>query len=75
MMTTSRPEDVDKPTPRTKYLPYHVVVRIAGAAGADPRTVYKFCQGYDMRNGLARERIEKALAAAGIAIVGQEQAP
>ena len=67
-MTTSRLEDVDKPTPRTKRLPHHMVVRIAGAAGADPRTVCKFCEGYDVRSGLARERIEKALVAAGIVV-------
>ena len=52
---------------RTKRLPQHVVIRIAAAAGADPRTVRKFCEGAEVR-GLVRERIEKALATAGIEI-------
>ena len=53
---------------RTKRLQRHVVIRIAAAAGADPRTLQKFCEGGDVR-GLVKERIEKALAAAGIKVV------
>ena len=59
---------------RTKRLKAHVLVRIAAAAGADPRTVKNYCEGGG-RDGLAHERIEKALKAAGIAIAGTEQTP
>jgi hypothetical protein len=53
---------------RTKRLPRHVVIRIAGSADADPRTVQKFCDGDEIR-GAVKERIEKALFAAGIKVV------
>jgi hypothetical protein len=53
---------------RTKRLPRHVVIRIAGSSDADPRTVQKFCDGDEIR-GAVKERIEKALAAAGIKVV------
>jgi len=46
--------------------PHHVVIRIAAAAGADPRTVRRVLNGEDVR-GLVRERIDKALKDAGLA--------
>jgi hypothetical protein len=58
------------PQPRTKYLPFHVSARIAASADADQRTVIRFCQGYDVKGRVA-ERIEKALTAAGIAVIDQ----
>ncbi len=47
-------------------IPHHVVIRIAAAAGADPRTVRRVLNGEDVR-GLVRERIDKALKDAGLA--------
>ena len=55
---------------RTKYLPFHVTARIAVSADADQRTVIRFCQGHDVKGRVA-ERIEKALAAAGIAVIDE----
>ena len=56
--------------PRTRYLPFHVTARIGVAADADQRTVVRFCQGYDVKGRVA-ERIEKALNAAGIAVIDE----
>ena len=54
--------------PRTKHLPHHVVIRLAAAADADPKTVKRFAEGHAVRGRVA-ERIEKALSSAGIAVV------
>ena len=70
-----RNENRQQPIPRTKHLPRHVVNRIAGLAGADPRTLRRFCDGYAIHGGDLVDRMTAALRNAGIAIVGQEQAP
>lgn len=56
-----------KMEPRTKHLPHHVVIRVAAAASADPKTVKRFCEGAAVR-GMVAERIEKALSQADISV-------
>ena len=56
--------------PRTKRLPWHVMVRLSIPADADPKTVQRFCEGEPVRGRVA-ERIEKALMAAGIAVIDE----
>jgi len=67
---TATPQDGTTAEPRTRFLPWHVMVRISVDANSDPKTVKRFCQGYDVRGRVA-ERIEKALATAGIAVIDQ----
>ena len=59
--------------PRTRFLPWHVTVRISVAANSDPKTVKRFCQGHNVRGRVA-ERIEMALNAAGIAVIDEHVA-
>ena len=58
-----------KMEPRTRHLPWHVMVSISVAAKADPKTVKRFCEGYPVM-GRGGDRIAEALIARGIAVTG-----
>ena len=61
-------DTAEKPAPK---VPWHVIVRIAGKALADPGTVRKVAQGQPVR-GAVYFRILDAFKAEGIAVPAPE---